>query len=518
MAVLIGRLLLVAVFGLSGVAKLADRRGSRQTARDFGVPGPLVAPVALGLPLLELAIAMMLLPSATASWAAVSGLALLAAFSVAIAVTLAKGRDVDCHCFGRLHSARVGFRTLVRDIALACLAGFVVIAGWRHAGPNVFEWPSGIGVSAAIGIGAGVALIAVLAFQLWFSLQLLRQHGRLLVRLDEIAATLGATAGASVSNGSQQLLAADGSQASGLPPGEIAPAFSLPDIAGHAVTLDDLLTAGRPVILIFSDSHCGPCNALLPQIAEWERKHAHLLTVATISRGPLKPNLRKVKQHGLHRVLIQDDREVAEKYEAHATPSAVIVTPTGHIASRVAQGAPSIEALIDRIVAPPPVVPVLTNGHRRDERARTVNGHGARGPAINFGVGQSVPDATLPDLDGQPVSVTDFTGQRLLLVFWSPHCGYCRQMLPDLRTIDRAGDAQFRLLVISTGEPDTNRDMGLNAKVLLDSDGSAGRALGAAGTPSAILVDGAGAIASPMAVGREAIMTLVNTLRAPTMT
>ena len=59
-------------------------------------------------------------------------------------------------------------------------------------------------------------------------------------------------------------------------------------------------------------------------------------------------------------------------------------------------------------------------------------------------VGQKAPDFTLPDHDGKDVSLSDFAGRRLLLVFYpldfSPVCtdqltAY-QELLPDL---DRAG-------------------------------------------------------------------------------
>ena len=44
-ALLIARLLLALVFVVAGVAKLADRAGSRQAAVDFGVPVSLATPL-----------------------------------------------------------------------------------------------------------------------------------------------------------------------------------------------------------------------------------------------------------------------------------------------------------------------------------------------------------------------------------------------------------------------------------------------------------------------------------------
>src|SRR4051812_32471111 len=93
---LITRLLLAGVFLVAGVAKLADRAGSRKAVIDFGVPTALTAPLAVLLPLAELGVAISLIPVATAWWAAMGALALLLLFVVAIGANLARGRRPDC--------------------------------------------------------------------------------------------------------------------------------------------------------------------------------------------------------------------------------------------------------------------------------------------------------------------------------------------------------------------------------------------------------------------------------------
>ena len=65
-ALLVARVLLVAVFGVAGVTKLADRAGSKQALVDFGVPASLAAPLGVLLPLAELAVAAALIPTSTA--------------------------------------------------------------------------------------------------------------------------------------------------------------------------------------------------------------------------------------------------------------------------------------------------------------------------------------------------------------------------------------------------------------------------------------------------------------------
>jgi uncharacterized membrane protein YphA (DoxX/SURF4 family) len=126
---LLVRLVLAGVFGLAGVTKLADLPGSRSAMRNFGVPERFSGPVGLALPLVELSVAVMLLPKASAWWAALIGMVLLLAFIAGIGYNVAQGRTPDCHCFGQVYSEPVGKPTLVRNAILAALAAFLLWDG-----------------------------------------------------------------------------------------------------------------------------------------------------------------------------------------------------------------------------------------------------------------------------------------------------------------------------------------------------------------------------------------------------
>src|SRR3712207_5861145 len=106
---LLARGLLALVFVVAGVAKLADRAGSRQALINFGVPARLASLFNRLLPLAELAVAIALLPTTTAWWGGLGALTLLLLFTVGISYNLARGRTPECHCFGQLHSTPAGW-------------------------------------------------------------------------------------------------------------------------------------------------------------------------------------------------------------------------------------------------------------------------------------------------------------------------------------------------------------------------------------------------------------------------
>src|SRR5262245_6824522 len=96
--------LLSIVFGVAGVAKLLDRRGSRDALESFGVPDEISGAIAILLPVFELAIAAGLLFRFTIIASVIAAVLLLLAFIVGISYNLAQGRAPECHCFGQLYS------------------------------------------------------------------------------------------------------------------------------------------------------------------------------------------------------------------------------------------------------------------------------------------------------------------------------------------------------------------------------------------------------------------------------
>ena len=330
LALLFGRILLAAVFGFAGVAKLFNPADARKAITDFGVPARLARPLGLVLPAAELAVATLLL-APWAWWGAVGALTLLSAFIVAIAANLAKGRKPACHCFGQLHSKPIGWITVARNGALAICAGLIVWAGPAQTRAGAVNALAGVLHVHPFALAATAAVLTALAIETIFLWQLFRQHGRLLVRMDQL----------------EQRLAAPGPPVSqGLPVGAVAPSFSLPTPLRTTVGLATLRQTGTPLLLIFLDPNCQPCAALLPDIAHWQQRYTESIRIAIISRDSAHANGGMAQHLDLADVLLQKDSEVSEAYRVPGTPAAVLILADGTIGHEVALGREAIHSLL----------------------------------------------------------------------------------------------------------------------------------------------------------------------------
>jgi methylamine dehydrogenase accessory protein MauD len=502
-ALLLARLLLASVFMVAGAAKLADREGSRRALADFGVPITLATPLGVLLPLAELAVGAALIPAATAWWGAVGALVLLLLFVVGISASLVRGRKPECHCFGQLHSAPAGWKTLARNGVLAAVAGFVVWWGYDGAGPSAVGWLAGLSAAQVAGLVVGLAVLSVLAAQSLLLLNLIKQNGRLLMRVDALESGLGGGA-ATPPNGSVAT-----QPSLGLPIGVTAPEFELPGLHGETLTLESLRASGKPVMLVFTDPNCGSCTAMLPEIRRWQKEHAEELAIWLVSQGTVEENRAKSTEHGLRGVLMEQDWEVSEAYEVEASPSAVLVRPDGTIGSPVHEGPDAISGLLAYAVGKRSRLPMHSGDQEAAQPHRTPGGSTAHAAAKGPMVGKRAPQIELPDLNGSPVSLTYFRGDQVVVLFWDPECGFCREMLPDLRSWeDNPSRETPKMLIVSSGTEEANREMGLSSPVLLDENLVVGRAFDAPGTPSAVLIDEQGQIASELAVGAPAVLAL----------
>lgn len=296
------RVLLAGVFAVAGGSKLIDRPAARESFAAFGIPAIVIAPLAAALPIVELAIAWLLLTSRGVWWGGVGAVGLLLMFTVVIAVNLAQGRTPACHCFGQLHPTPIGWATLARNGILAVAAVVLVSQGSGTVDPSVYEGLADSFRSLPMN-ALSIVLFAAIAIETFLIFELFRQNGRLMLRMDQLEQRLAGSRGLAV--------------------GAPAPPFTASAGERAPATLASLQASGRGTVVVFSAAKCPACVALLPDIARWQRDHAAIVNVVVV-----------------------DDAETVKAYDVPGTPAAVLVRPDGTIGSATALGRTAITSLI----------------------------------------------------------------------------------------------------------------------------------------------------------------------------
>jgi peroxiredoxin/uncharacterized membrane protein YphA (DoxX/SURF4 family) len=486
---LIVRIVLAAIFALAGVGKLLDLKGSKKAVQDFGVPENLAKPFGVVLPLAEILISVLLLFVQTSWLGAIGAVLLLAIFIGGMIVQMIKGNAPDCHCFGQIHSEPVSAKSLLRNAVFAILALFLVVSGKENQGLSLFSSSDTVEEGNFMQFIFGLTIIGLLGGVVYLLKQISDQQLQIMRRIEilELTATDG---GKSVEreNVSQP--------EKGLLIGMPAPDFELPDLDGKNVSFENLSAAKKPILFFFVSPTCNPCGALLPEIETWQEQLKDKFKFVFISNGKAKDNAEKLGGKTLKQVLLQKDREVAEQFGALWTPAALLVNSDGTIASHVAAGDTAIRELIEKI---------KTESAEKDIFYLT-NGKEKNSPNL----GEDVPEFSLEDVSGNAVSSKDLRGKKTLLTYWSIGCGYCTQMLEELRDWDKTkGQDEPNLLLLSSGDKEKNLELDLQSPIVLDDERKVAQKLGMNGTPSAVLINENGKIISEVAVGAQQIWALI---------
>jgi cytochrome c biogenesis protein CcmG, thiol:disulfide interchange protein DsbE len=112
------------------------------------------------------------------------------------------------------------------------------------------------------------------------------------------------------------------------------------------------------------------------------------------------------------------------------------------------------------------------------------------------------PAFTLPTIDGQEVSLSDYRGQVVLVNIWATWCPPCVREIPRLvRVHEQFKDQGFAVIGINTTYQDQLdkvttfvRDQGISYPVLLDHDGAVGAQYSSRLMPTSYLIDRDGKI------------------------
>lgn len=472
------RLFLAAIFALAGVGKLLDLKGAEKAVKDFGAPQDLAKFFAVALPAVELLIALLLLPASTAWFGAIGAFLLLAVFIGGMIWQMAQGKAPDCHCFGQIHSEPVSPKSLIRNGVFALLAFLLILQGSRAL--SLSELSNELALELIIGL----IVTALLGAGVFYLKKITEQLAQVTRRVEFIEA-LSREGGASQS--SEDLT--EQSQAR-LLIGAPAPEFVLPDLSGKHVFSLVLFNQGKSTLLFFVSPTCNPCAELLPEIETWQTELKDRVNFVFISSGTAEENVEKFGDNNSKSILLQNEREVQELFKAQWTPTALLVNADGAIASLPAVGGDGIRQLVEKI--------------KKETDARFIaDGDGQK-------IGENFPEFSLGDIAGNTFDSRQMLGRQTLVAYWGLNCGFCTEMIDELREWNETkGADEPQLLLLSHGDAEKNREMNIHAPVVLDDKHEVAQKLGMTGTPSAILVDEEGKIASEIAVGADNIWALL---------
>jgi methylamine dehydrogenase accessory protein MauD len=143
------------------------------------------------------------------------------------------------------------------------------------------------------------------------------------------------------------------------------------------------------------------------------------------------------------------------------------------------------------------------------ETARRLGALGHGGVAVGY----EAPVFDLPDLDGERITLTVLLerGKPVLLMFMSPGCGPCAELMPRIRDWQQTLSERLTIAVLSTGTAEQNavfveHDVD---DVLLQERTEVTDLFGVVGTPSALFISRDGKVASRPAASQFEIEPLL---------
>ena len=126
--------------------------------------------------------------------------------------------------------------------------------------------------------------------------------------------------------------------------------------------------------------------------------------------------------------------------------------------------------------------------------------------------GTAAPDFRLPRVGGGELSLSQYRGRRVLLLFSDPTCAPCNALLPDVQRRYAAG-SEVDVVMVSRGDHAANAskiaELRVTFPVVLQRQWEISRLYGMFATPIAFLVDEQGTIAAPVAIGAQRILALI---------
>lgn len=342
-------------------------------------------------------------------------------------------------------------------------------------------------------------MLVLILVSLWVGLyQIVKQHGRMLLRLEKLE--------------EQHAHQSQPAEPAGLPVGTPFPGFRFSDLSGRIVQLAEW--RDQQVLLVHWSPGCGFCEMIAAQLAaldqELRKQNIQLLLLA---HGDADSNRELAATHGLRcPILLLDGQPQCAPFASIGTPVAYLLDREGRVAGPLAVGSDDVVNLarnaMVRGVAESTTDPA-------DPRALPGAQPLSASQIVRDGLkaGTPAPVFRLPNVRGGEVSLSDYRGRRVLLVFTDPHCGPCDELAPELAQLHRAHSHNgLQFILVGRGEHAENRhkaeQFGIRFPVVVQEKWKLSKQYGIFATPAAFLVGENGVLLEDVAVGAEAIRAL----------
>lgn len=328
--------------------------------------------------------------------------------------------------------------------------------------------------------------------------QIIKQQGRMLLRIDELERVIG---GVTTNHAVAPV---------GLPVGSPVDPFAVSDLDGREVSLSQF--RGKKALLVNWSPTCGYCDMIAPELVELapELDSANTALVL-LAHGDRDANLSKAESFGLtSSVFLLRDSANPAGFQGVGTPAALLLDEEGKVASPLVIGADKVPVLARETAAG---ARRRGNGSKKLRGARPLSE--SRLVRDGLKAGTPAPLFELPDINGETVSLRQFRGRRVLLVFSDPQCGPCEAVAPHLVAIDQQEAADdVAVILVSRGDVAENRrkaqEHGFRFPVVVQEGWKLSKEYGIFATPVAYLIDEQGIIHRDVAKGLDEIVQLLS--------